>query len=342
MERSDYLSALVRGWWLIVIFGLVGVAVGLLLPRPNLVKESYFVSTSSFGSTPPAPQAGNGDLFGGGIAPDQILYYANSDVVMTLTSQLAHLGWAPYLVRHVITLLPPPDAQSASSSGPSSGQVGVIGVQTSAQTTAEALAINNAYDQAMSSELMTVAAQSLKSAQQQTQATLLTIENEIASNNYPLGLNAQALQVQVNALEERLAQLVVEQPNTGFELLQSPSASTVSRVTPSSATNSRKVRAAAGLGIGLVLGALAALALWLLDKRLKTAKRAQAAFGYPVVAEIPPHSSESIEPYRMLWLSVFREPLPLPPSEQSERWYEGEDPVLDSGVGSRSGQAGPR
>ncbi len=339
MERSDYLSALVRGWWLIVIFGLVGVAVGLLLPRPNLVKESYFVSTSSFGATPPAP-VNTGDLFGSGISPDQILYYANTDEVMNLTSQLAHLGWPPFEVRHVITLLPPP-SQNASSSAPTSGQVGVIDVQISAQTTAEALAINNAYDQAMSSELMTVATQSLNSAEHQTQTTLLTIENEIASKNYPLGLNEQALQVQVNALEERLAQLVVEQPNTGFQLLQSPSASTVSRITPSSATNSRKVRAAAGLGIGLILGALAALALWLLDKRLKTSKRAQAAFGYPVVAEISPDSSESIESYRMLWLSVFREPLPLPPSEQSERWYEGEDPVLDSGVGSRSGQAGP-
>jgi hypothetical protein len=100
------------------------------------------------------------------------------------------------------------------------------------------------------------------------------------------------------------------------------------------------VRAAAGLGIGLIVGILAALVLWLLDQRLKTAKRAQAAFGYPVVAEIPPHSGEATEPYRMLWLSVFREPLPLPPSDQGERLYEGEDPVLDSAVGSRSGRGG--
>ena len=35
MERSDYLRALVRGWWLIVIFGLVGLAVGLMLPMPR-------------------------------------------------------------------------------------------------------------------------------------------------------------------------------------------------------------------------------------------------------------------------------------------------------------------
>jgi hypothetical protein len=340
MERSDYLSALVRGWWLIVIFGLVGVTVGLLLPRPNLVKESYWVSTSSFGSTPPAP-ASSGDLFGGGITPDQILYYANSDAVMARTSQLAHLDAAPFEVRRLITLLPPP-AQNAASSGPTSGQAGVIGVQISEQTSAKALALNNAYDQAMDAELTAIATQGLKSSELKTQQTLLSVENQIATKNYPLGLTEQALQVQVNALQEHLATLVVEQPDTGFALLEQPSASTVSRITPSSATNSRPVRAGAGLGIGLVLGALAALGLWLLDRRLKTAKRAQAAFGYPVVAEIPPESGRSTEPYRMLWLSVFREPLPLPPSDEDERLYQGEDPVLDSGVGSNPSQGGSR
>ena len=82
------------------------------------------------------------------------------------------------------------------------------------------------------------------------------------------------------------------------------------------------------------------MGLWLLDKRLKTAKRALVAFGYPVVAEIPPDSSEATEPYRMLWLSVFREPLPLPPADQDQRLYEGEDPLLDAGVGSTPGPAG--
>ena len=64
MELSDYLRALVRGWWLIAIFGLVGLAVGLLLPMPSaaaIVKETHWVSGSSFGSAPPAP--GGGDNF---------------------------------------------------------------------------------------------------------------------------------------------------------------------------------------------------------------------------------------------------------------------------------------
>jgi hypothetical protein len=339
MERGDYWSALVRGWWLLALLGLVGLAVGLLLPRPDLVNETHWVSTSSFGSAPPAP-ADSGSNFGGGISPDQILYYANSDSVMNGTSTLAHLNEPAYEVRGQISLIGPPETTGPASSAPSSGQAGVIDVSVTAPTSAKALALNNAYDQAMTYELQAVATDGLHSAEQQTEQTLVSVENDIATKNYPLGLSAQALEVQVSALQEHLATLVVEEPNTGFEVLQNPSASTVSQVTPSSATDSRPVRAAAGLVIGLVLGALAALALWLLDRRLKTAKRAQVAFGYPVVAEIPLLSSDSTEPYRMLWLSVFREPLPLPPTEQNERWYEGEDPVLGESVGSMSGPVG--
>ena len=146
----------------------------------------------------------------------------------------------------------------------------------------------------------------------------------------------------MNALQTYLANLVVQQPGSGLQVVQAPSAqSTVAVVTGTpTVVDNRTLRAVAGLVIGLILGALAALALWLLDRRLKTAKRAQAALGYPVVAEIPYESSDSTEAYRMLWLTVFREPLPLPPVEQNQQLYDGEDPVLDHGVGSRSGQAG--
>ena len=135
---------------------------------------------------------------------------------------------------------------------------------------------------------------------------------------------------------------MVQQPGSGLQVVQAPSAaSTVAVVTGTpTVVHNKTLRAVAGLLIGVVLGLLAAVGLWLLDRRLKTAKRAQIALGYPVVAEIPYESSDSTEAYRMLWLSVFREPLPLPPVEQNERLYDGEDPVLEHGVGSRSGQAG--
>ena len=37
MEWSDYRQALARGWWLIVVLGVVGLAVGVLLPRPGCI-----------------------------------------------------------------------------------------------------------------------------------------------------------------------------------------------------------------------------------------------------------------------------------------------------------------
>ena len=88
------------------------------------------------------------------------------------------------------------------------------------------------------------------------------------------------------------------------------------------------MRAVAGLLIGLLLGTLVALARGLLDKRVTSAKRAQAALGYPVVAELPAESSDSSEAYRMLWLSVFREPLPEA-TDQGDQWLEGADLALD-------------
>ena len=165
---------------------------------------------------------------------------------------------------------------------------------------------------------------------------------DIATNNFVPGLNAQALEVQVDALQNYLASLVVEQPGSGLQVVQAPAASSTFAVVTGTPTvvQNRTLRAVAGLVIGMVLGALAAVGLSLLDRRLKTAKRAQAALGYPVVAEIPSEASDSTEAYRMLWVTVFREPLPLPPAEQNERWYGGEDPVLDHGVGSQSVQAG--
>jgi hypothetical protein len=165
---------------------------------------------------------------------------------------------------------------------------------------------------------------------------------DIADNNFAPGLTAQALEVQVSALQTYLASLVVQQPGSGLQVVQAPSAtSTVAVITGTpTVVDNRTLRGVAGLLIGLILGALAAVALWLLDRRLKTAKRAQLALGYPVVAEIPYESSDSSEEYRMLWLTVFREPLPLLPAERNESLYDGEDPVLDHGAGSRSVQAG--
>jgi hypothetical protein len=336
MDLREYWDAIVRGWWLPVIFGLVGLGVGLLVASPPKGHiETHYQSTSVIGS-PPTSQNGPA-LLGGGMTIGQIFYYASTDNVIAQTSKLSGLNEPLPVVRGQISLVAP-----SGNSGQAGGdQNGVVNVSATGATAAQALALDNGFVDALNTYTNDQAARNLQAQEQQTEATLATVLNDIATNNFAPGLTAQALEVQVSALQSFLASLVIQEPGSGLQVVQSPSASSTVAIITGTPTvvDNRTLRAVAGLVIGLVVGALAALALWLLDRRLKTARRAQAALGYPVVAEIPYQSSDSTETYRMLWLTVFREPLPLPPVEQNERWYDGEDPVLDHGAGSQQVQA---
>jgi bifunctional DNase/RNase len=339
MDLREYWDAIVRGWWLPVIFGLVGLAVGLLVASPPKGHiETHYQSTSVIGSPPTSTNGPS--LLGGGLTIGQIMYYAGTDSVIAQTSKLSGLNEPLPVVRSRISLVAPSEA---GNSGQGNGdENGVVNVSATGATAAQALALDNGFVNALNTYTSDQAGKNLQSQEQQTEATLATVLTDIATNNFAPGLTAQALEVQVTALQTFLASLVVQQPGSGLQVVQAPSASSTVAIITGTPTvvDNRTLRAVAGLVIGLVLGALAALALWLLDRRLKTARRAQTALGYPVVAEIPYESSDSTEAYRMLWLTVFREPLPLPPADQNERWYDGEDPVLDHGASSQPVQTG--
>jgi hypothetical protein len=339
MDFREYWDAIVRGWWLPVIFGLVGLAVGLLVTTPHKGHiETHYQSTAVIGS-PPTSENGP-SLLGGGITIGQIMYYAGTDGVLVQTNKLSGLNEPLPVLRSRISLVAP--SLAGNSGQGSNDQNGVVNVSATGATAAEALALDKGFVDALNTYTNDQAKTALLDQEQQTEATLLTVLTDIADNNFAPGLTAQALEVQVNALQTYLASLVIEQPGSGLQVVQAPSASSTVAIVTGTPTvvDNRTLRAVAGLVIGVVLGALAALGLWLLDRRLKTARRAQAALGYPVVAEIPYESGDSTETYRTLWLTIFREPLPLPPAQQNERWYDGEDPVLEHGAGSRSVQAG--
>ncbi len=335
MEIGDYWAALVRGWWLIAIFGLVGLAVPLLLASPPKGHISVYYQSRSVVGSPPTAQ---GSPIGGGISTGQIIYYASTDGVMAETSRLSGINVSPTEARGLISLSVP----GGNSGQGSNDGGGVVDVTVAGPTAADALALDNGFVDAMNDYTNSSATNAQAAEEKNTESTLNTVLTDIATNNYVPGLDAQALEIQVTALQNYLASLVVQQPGSGFQTVQAPSAASTTAVVTGTPTivQNRTLRAAVGLVIGLILGALAAVGLWLLDRRLKTAKRAQLALGYPVVAQIPFDASASSETYRMLWLSVFREPLPLPPAESDQRLYEGEDPVLNRGAASWSGQAG--
>jgi len=337
MQGRDYWDALVRGWWLLAIFGLLGLAVGLLLPKS--VSQGYWESTSSMGS-PPTAGPTSSSIIGGGITPDQILYYAGTDQVMSWTSQLSGLNQPIWVIRNQVSLVGPP-SNNSSSTAATSGQDGVVDVKVVASTPQEALALNTGFNEAMEFEVASVAQGSLTASEQQTEQILARVAYQSYTKSYPPGVSQAALDVQVARLQDSLANLITQLPNTGFQILRAPAAVSVTKASTGSAVNSRPIRAALGLGIGLLLGAVAAVVAWMLDRRLKTSKRAQLAFGYPVVAEIPDETSDATEPYRMLWLSVFHQPLPLPPAEQNEQLYQGEDPEIEPSARGASSTVGP-
>jgi Mrp family chromosome partitioning ATPase len=125
-----------------------------------------------------------------------------------------------------------------------------------------------------------------------------------------------------------------------------------------SLSSSRKVRLLAGLVVGAILGAGIVLLRELLDKRLRSATRAESNFGFPVVVEIPalpmkPGKSAGVqsipvdvvrdpdspgaEAYRMLRMSVMFEALAPQSAPADPFGYQyGQGVLLDAAQPDRA------
>jgi polysaccharide biosynthesis transport protein len=151
--------------------------------------------------------------------------------------------------------------------------------------------------------------------------------------------------------------------DSGFTVLQ-PAVSAVDSkaLAKTSLTASRKVRALGGLVVGAIIAAALVLLRELLDKRLRTAARAEAVFGFPVVAEIPLAAvsgqpavpglipmvdvvrdpvSPGAEAYRMLRMSLMFESLaPLSgPADPFALGSDGDDVLTASEAAGMDGAA---
>jgi len=118
--------------------------------------------------------------------------------------------------------------------------------------------------------------------------------------------------------------------NSGYTVIHAADAAAKISGGKTNLSSSRKVRGLAGLALGAVVAGAIVLLRELLDKRLRSAARTQANFGFPVVAEIPlvvplgndldsaampavdvrrEPESPGAEAYRMLRMSVIFEAL---------------------------------
>jgi len=322
MQSFDYRGAISHGWRLVAVLGVVGLVVGLLLPTSG---SSTQWSTVSNVGAPPATVTTTGGPISPGISTDQILFFGGNDGVYTEAGKLANMNLPLSSLRAMITLQGP----GTTSSGSSFGQLGVVQVKVEAPTADESAALNNAYDDALALGLAAEAKVQLDDQVALVKSSISSVESQLQGQP-PTAASTVALASQLTALQSRLAQLEITSPATGFEILQSASAGQATAVKPS-LTGSRWARGLIGLVAGLILGVIVAAVVYLLDRRLLTARRAEAAFGYPVVLESDGAPTAPDEPYRRLWLSIFREPFPEPPGG-SDPWAVAHGPVVDPAV----------
>jgi Mrp family chromosome partitioning ATPase/capsular polysaccharide biosynthesis protein len=322
VEPINYTAALRRSWRLLVVLAAVFAIVAVLLPvsHPPSQKDSptRWQATTIVGAPP-----SNGIVGTGTVTLGQILFYGNS---FYLKAEAATKAKTPGPILTIVGAMSA-SAQTTKSGGGSStastspvvkgnakNDTGLVQLAAAAATKDEAASLANTYATVLGAKLAAVASST----------------NSDTTRTTTAGKSATATPA----------------PPTGFQQIIPAQASAAKKTTkqPSNLGSSHKVRLLAGLVLGLIVGALIVLVVELLNKRLRTASRAEAHFRYPVVAEVPETwpppgdegsprivvvaepTSRSAEAYRKLRMSVMFEAMPpagvLPGSAQ--------DPYADS------------
>lgn len=300
MEPINYAAALRRSWRLLLVLALVGAVIGVLLPLTPVKHASKALRYRSYAEVGAAPKGG-GNLVGGGVTSSQIAFYANSYTVQQQALQEADptipVSSAPvYMNARIGT---PAAAGVPTTAVPKRQLSNTVTLTAYGPTPADAIRLANTY--------ASVVGQVINGKATAHEQGALAAKGSGKSSTTPT--------------------TAITQANTGFELLSPAGTAKRAAAAKKSPLDSRRVRGPVGLLVGLLLGAAIVIARELLDKRIRTAGRAAATFGFPVIVEIParppisaddraapvdvagqPASAEA-EAYRMLRMSVLFEPL---------------------------------
>jgi Mrp family chromosome partitioning ATPase len=301
MEPIDYVGALRRSWRLMLALALVGAVVAVLIPVGHGPHKKHNGAKWQASMIVGAAPAGGGNTVSGSVSGAQIQFYANTVAVQQAAANdagVTYLG-VPFPATSLSALfsasIVPLGSTTLNSTGTASSptkksqQSNLVMLTAYGTSESVAIALDNAYESALSDYLTNLAGQG--------QVTKSKTASPSTSGY------------------------------TGFLSVRPAVATAIGGGKVASLTTSRKVRGLGGLVIGLLLGAAIVLLRELLDKRLRSAARAESRFGYPVLVEIPAArmaqdkltnaavdvvsdpGSPSAEAYRMLRMSVLFEEL---------------------------------
>jgi Mrp family chromosome partitioning ATPase len=333
MEPIDYTGALKRSWRLLIVLALLGAVIAVLLPVSAPAKGAKplkWQASALVGSIPP----GKGSPLGGGVTGSQIYFYATSSAVQNGTAKISHLNIPSYeYYRYMTATVVAPGTtalkQTTGSTTPlkrnSATEVLLTGY---GKTPAQAIAIANLYAYVLGSAIQQAA-----NGRAAANAAAAAAKSSNASTSSDSGSSDGT------------------SAPSGF-VVQQPAQFATHSGTKTSLGSSRKVRLVAGLILGALIGAGIVLLRELLDKRLRSATRAESNFGFPVVVEIPSQllkagqsvagqslpvdvvrepDSAGAEAYRMLRMSVLFESLAPQTSGPDGFGYEyGQGMPLDA------------
>jgi Mrp family chromosome partitioning ATPase len=297
MYQIDYVGAVRRRWWIVLAVACVAGLIGFMLPSGSTTSAANSkqppVSTWNFraetlvGANGEPGVTGNtgSNAASAPVTPSQIVFYASNEAVLAAAAKAAGFGYVPpsQLVGRMFPY------------GAGKHQIAAeIGLFSYGPTPGAAAALANAYA-AQVGKYLTSLDQTRYAAQKATlQNNIKQLQTQLSllQVGKPTGAQvAQAAAINARLTTENVALTQLEQtnPQTGFTVLAPADATSVTRVkgTTSGIPVSGKDRVLIAALIGLLLGIGIALLLEVLDKRIRASSRAEVAFGYPVVAEIP-------------------------------------------------------
>ncbi len=312
MEPINFAGALWRSWRLLLVLAILGAAVAVVMPVPRVKQPKpvlHYVSYAVVGSVP----RGGSNLLGGGVTGAQILFYAQSLGVLQDTARDAHynipLG---QLNRYMVPSIGLPPNQNGSATtttaaGKNKNGGNQVTLAAYGQTKTQAIGLANAWVYVLDAKLTAVAtgrAASVSAAKAGTPAA----SKKTTSSTAATATTTPPVQ-------------------TGFVVLEYAGTAKKAPIPSAGKLASRKIRLPLGFVLGALFGALIVFLRLLFDRRLRTASRAAALFGFPVIAEVPerartnadqraapidlvgqPNAPEA-EVFRMLRMSVHFEAL---------------------------------
>ena len=257
VELDVYLDALRRSWRLLVVlavaFAIVAVVLPVSAPKAKVTKFRW-QAAAVVGAEPTQ------GIGASGVTTQTVLFFGNlyyaKFAAATATGQQGQIERLAPLMSASTTSSA---SISSSSTTPSvatkksaSANANLVQLIAPGTTSVNAAKLANAYSKAVGAEINAAYAARLQAATASKTQTALP-------------------------------------PTSGFNIVEPAFASAAKHTPgpPASVTNSHKFRLLIGIVLGLLVGAIVVLVRELRDKTIKTRSKAESAYGFPVIAELP-------------------------------------------------------